>query len=152
MRIILIEDDEFKAKQITAFLETKGMEVTLRKAFNTGMKSITTEKFNIALLDMTIPSFEISPEHPSSRIRKYGGKDILSEIERCDINLPSIIITQYRVFDDGDVSIEKIDMELSQEYDGIYRGIVYYNSSTMDWQDKLLELINAIRREKCLIY
>ena len=110
MKIILIEDDEFKAKQ------------------------------------MTIPSFEISPEHPSSRTRKYGGKDILSEIERCEIDLPSIIVTQYRVFDDGEVSLEKIDMELTQEFNQIYYGIVYYNSSTMDWQDKLIDLIENIQK------
>ena len=146
MKTILIEDDEFKAKQIISFLEEKGHEVTLRKAFNTGMKSITTEMFDLALLDMTIPSFEISPEHPSSRTRKYGGRDILSEIERCNLDLPSIIITQYRVFDDGDVSIEKIDMELTQEFNGIYNGIVYYNSSTMDWQDKLMKLLNNIQK------
>ena len=145
MKIILIEDDEFKAKQIISFLEGKGHEVTLRKAFNTGMKAITTERFDLALLDMTIPSFEISPEHPSSRTRKYGGRDVLSEIERCNIDLSSIIITQYRVFDDGDVSIEKIDMELTQEFSGIYSGIVYYNSSTMDWQDKLMNLLDNIQ-------
>jgi DNA-binding NtrC family response regulator len=146
MKIILIEDDEFKAKQIITFLEKKGYEVILRKAFNTGMKTITTEKFDLALLDMTIPSFEISPEHPSSRTRKYGGKDILSEIERCEIDLPSIIVTQYRVFDDGEVSLEKIDMELTQEFNQIYYGIVYYNSSTMDWQDKLIDLIENIQK------
>lgn len=146
MKIILIEDDEFKAKQIISFLEEKCHEVILRKAFNTGMKTITTETFDLALLDMAIPSFEISPDHPSSRTRKYGGRDILSEIERCNLDLPSIIITQYRVFEDGDVSIEKIDMELTQEFNGIYRGIVYYNSSTMDWQDKLMKLLNNIQK------
>lgn len=141
MRIILIEDDDFKSKQIKSFLVGLGHEIVLKKAFNTGMKAITTEKFDLALLDMTIPSFEISPEHPTSRIRKYGGRDVLSEIERCEIKLPSIVITQYRVFDDGEMSIEKIDMELSQEFSQIYLGIVYYNSSTMDWQERLLELI-----------
>lgn len=146
MKIILIEDDEFKAKQIISFLDSKGYEVVLRKAFNTGMKTITTERFDLALLDMTIPSFEISPEHPSSRTRKYGGKDILSEIERCEIDLPSIIVTQYKVFDDGEVSLEKIDMELTQEFNQIYCGIVYYNSSTMDWQDILIALIENIQK------
>lgn len=141
MKIILIEDDDFKSKQIKSFLVDLGHEIILKKAFNTGMKAITTEKFDLALLDMTIPSFEISPEHPTSRIRKYGGRDVLSEIERCEIELPSIVITQYRVFDDGEMSIEKIDMELSQEFPQIYMGIVYYNSSAMDWQESLLKLI-----------
>lgn len=148
MKIILIEDDELKATEISGFLESQGCVVTIEKAFNTGMKSISNNEYDLALLDMTIPSFEISPDHPTSRIRKYGGKDILSEIKRCEINLPSIVITQYRVFDDGEMSIEKIDMELAEEFEGIYYGIVYYNSSTMDWQEKLVSLIESVKNRR----
>lgn len=148
MKIILIEDDELKATEISDFLKSKGFIVFVEKAFNTGMKSISNNTFDLALLDMAIPSFEISPEHPTSRIRKYGGKDILSEIERCEIDLPSIVITQYRVFDDGEMSIEKMDMELAEEFEKIYFGIVYYNSSTMDWQDKLIDLIDVVKNRR----
>lgn len=148
MQILLIEDDEFKAKQIIFFLEAKGHQVVLEKSFNTGMKEIISERYELALLDMTIPSFEISPEHPTSRSRVYGGKDILCEIDRCEIDLPSIIITQYRVFDDGEMSLEKINKELKSEYPNSYLGIVYYNSSIRDWQDKLEKLIMNIEGEK----
>lgn len=148
MNIILIEDDEFKARQIIDYVSSLGHEVVLRKAFNTGMKEIISKNYDLALLDMTIPSFEISPEQPTSRTRKYGGRDILSEIDRCEIDLPSIIITQYKVIGDDEIPIEKIDTELKAEYSAIYHGIVYFNSSMLEWQDKLTKLIKNLEGDK----
>lgn len=141
MKIILVEDDAYKASQIVDFLHKSAYKVDVEKAYNTGMKAICTGNYDMALLDMTIPSFEISPEHPSSRVRKYGGKDILEEMQRCDIDMPAIVITQYQVFDDGEKTLEVLDQELLQEYSGIYQGIVYYNSSTLDWQEKLKNIM-----------
>lgn len=142
--ILLIEDDDYKAKQIIDFLKTKAYEVDLAKAYNSGMKKIVNNKYDMALIDMTIPSFEISPEHPTSRIRKYGGKDIIFEIDRREIDLKAIVITQYKVFDDGEKTLELLDQELYYEFPLLYKGIIYYNSSAMDWQDKLIEKLGEI--------
>ncbi len=147
MRLILVEDDEYKAKQIETFVRGIGYDIDIYKAYNTGMNAILNGGYELALLDMTIPSFEISPEHPISRSRKYGGKDILNEMQRCEIKIPVIIITQYKVFDDGEKSLERLDEELLQEYPENYRGIVYYNSSILDWQDKLQSIIYDTERK-----
>lgn len=147
MKIILVEDDEFKAKQIEMFLRDHDHDIEIFSAYNTGMNAILNNVYELALLDMTIPSFEISPEHPISRSRKYGGKDIMNEMKRCGIQIPVIVITQYRVFDDGEKSLERLDEELLQEYDENYRGIIYYNSSILDWQDKLQSIMYEIERK-----
>ncbi len=139
MKLLLIEDDDYKAKQIIDFLKIKNHEVDLAKAYNSGMKKIVNNEYSLALVDMTIPSFEISPEHPTSRIRKYGGKDILFEIDRREINLNVIVITQYKVFDDGEKTLELLDEELYKDFPTLYKGIIYYNASAMDWQDRLKE-------------
>lgn len=147
MRLVLVEDDEYKAKQIELYVRAMGHDIDIYKAYNTGMSAILEGNYNLALLDMTIPSFEISPEHPISRSRKYGGKDILNEMQRCEIRVPVIVITQYKVFDDGEKSLEVLDEELQQEYTENYRGIVYYNSSILDWQDKLTKIMYDIERK-----
>ena len=112
------------------------------------MEAISTSKCDIVLLDMTIPSFEISAAHPSSRSRKYGGRDILNEMSRKEIQTPAVVITQYKVFDDGEKSLNDLDEELMKCYSEIYRGIIYYNASILDWQDKLQTIINKIRSER----
>lgn len=144
MKVLLIEDDDYKARQIVEFVNTLGYEVEVKKAYNSGMMALTNNQYDLVLLDMTIPSFELSPEHPTSRIRKYGGRDILSEMERCEIVVPTIIITQYKVFDDGEKSLEILNEELAEEYSQIYKGLIYYNSSIVDWQGKLQNIVSNI--------
>lgn len=144
MKVLLIEDDDYKARQIVEFVNTLGCEVEVKKAYNSGMMALTNNQYDLVLLDMTIPSFELSPEHPTSRIRKYGGRDILSEMERCEIVVPTIIITQYKVFDDGEKSLEILNEELAEEYSQIYKGLIYYNSSIVDWQEKLQNILSNI--------
>lgn len=50
-----------------------------------------------------------------------------------------------QVFDDGEITLELLDKELEEEFPNLYRGIVYYNSSVMDWQDKLIEKLGDNR-------
>lgn len=147
MTIILVEDDDYKANQIKEFLNRFDYNVIIKRSFKTGMEAIVNTKCDIVLLDMTIPSFEISAAHPSSRNRKYGGRDILNEMSRKEIQLPAVVITQYKVFDDGEKSLNDLDKELMECYSEIYRGIIYYNASILDWQDKLENIINKIRGE-----
>lgn len=144
MNFILVEDDEYKANQIKEFLKDFNNDVIIKKSFKTGMQAITSLDCDIVLLDMTIPSFEISPEHPFSRSRKYGGRDILNEMYRKELKIPAIVITQYKIFDDGEKSLDDLDKELSESYPEIYKGIIYYNASILDWQDKLQSLIDKI--------
>ena len=144
MKVLLIEDDDYKARQIVEFVNTLGYEVEVKKAYNSGMMALTNNQYDLVLLDMTIPSFELSPEHPTSRIRKYGGRDILCEMERCEIVVPTIIITQYKVFDDGEKSLEILNKELEEEHSQIYKGLIYYNSSIVDWQEKLQNILSNI--------
>ena len=144
MEIILVEDDEYKANQIKEFLNSFGHNVQIQYAFKSGMRAITNTEYDMVLLDMTIPSFEISAKHPSSRSRKYGGRDILNEMFRKEIRIPAIVITQYKVFDDGEKSLEDLDKELAEAYPEIYKGIIYYNASILDWQEKLQNMMNEI--------
>lgn len=149
MKIILVEDDEYKANQIKAFLNRFDNDVIIKRSYKTGMQAIVNTKCDIVLLDMTIPSFEISATHPSSRSRKYGGRDILNEMYRKELPTPAIVITQYKVFDDGEKSLDDLDKELLDKYPQIYKGIVYYNASILDWQDKLQNLIDKVNRKDC---
>jgi len=149
LKIILVEDDEYKANQIEIFLKKTCNEIIIKRSFKTGMEAISNTQCDLVLLDMTIPSFEISALHPSSRNRKYGGRDILNEMHRKEIQTPAIVITQYSVFGDGEKSLHELDRELFEKYPEIYEGIVFYNASILDWQDNLQTLIDKnIREEK----
>lgn len=143
MKIILVEDDEYKAKQIKGFLEPLNNNLTIEKSFKSGMQSLVNKNWDFVLLDMTIPSFEYSNIHSSSRNRKFGGRDILNEMKRKGILIPTAVITQYSVFGEEETSLEELDAELQRDFSEIYKGIVFYNASVLDWQECLLSIING---------
>jgi len=143
MKIILVEDDEYKAEQIKGFLEHMDCKVTIEKSYKSGMQSLVSKEWNFVLLDMTIPSFEYSNIHSSSRNRKFGGRDILNEMKRKNIGIPTAVITQYSVFGEEEISLEELNAELLRDFSDIYKGIVFYNASALDWQEHLLSIING---------
>ncbi len=138
---VLVEDDDYKAKQVKKYIESLGNELEVKGSFKSGMAQIVKSNPDFVLLDMSIPSFEVSNMHPSSRNRKFGGRDILVEMKRKNIVVPAIVITQYNVFGEEEKSLEELDGELEKEFDGLYRGIVFYNASVLDWQEHLKRLL-----------
>ena len=139
--VSLVEDDDYKAEQIRSYVVALGYELEIRKSFKTGMAHIVKSNPDFVLLDMSIPSFETSNIHPTSRNRKFGGRDILVEMKRKNINIPAIVITQYNVFGEEEKSLEELDKELEEEFAELYRGVVFYNASVLDWQERLKKLL-----------
>lgn len=147
MRVLLIEDDEYKAKQIIEFLtntlDKRLKEVILKKAYQSGMDSIVNGFYDLILLDMSMPTFEATPGRPSGRSRPYGGRDILYEMRRKELKIPTIVVTQHKFIEAGvdSLSMAQLDELLKVEFNSMYLGLVYYNASTIDWKDKLFDLI-----------
>ena len=149
MRILLIEDDEYKAKQILDFLKSSvnilDNQVVLKKAFQSGMESIVNNSYDLILLDMSMPTFEVSASRPSGRPRPYGGRDILYEMKRKEIKVTTIVITQYNVFGEGvdRLNITQLDESLKEKFSDMYLGLIYYSVSAIDWKELLLQLIHS---------
>lgn len=146
MKVVMVEDDEYKAEQIKMFilnLDNRN-EVTINRSYRTGVDAILGGEWDLVLLDMTIPSYE----NNSSRNRDFGGKDIIEEMFRNEVFIPTVVVTQYTEFKDGETSLDELDEELQDEYPEIYRGYVFYNASILNWQDNLIEKFELIAEEK----
>lgn len=141
MRGVLVEDDAYKVEQICEFLKSINISVAVKRAFTSGIKEISSERPDFVLLDMTIPTYEVDRNHPTSRNRKFGGRDILREMKRQGIISRTVVITQYSVFGEEEITLEELDSELREEFPTIYEGLIYYNASALDWQDKLQKFI-----------
>ena len=131
---VLVEDDEYKAEQIISFLNSKNITIALERAFVPGIKKIIREDMDFILLDMSIPTYESDFENPTSRNRKFGGRDILCEMK-------TIVVTQYSVFGDDEITLDEMNDELMQSFPDIYKGLVFYNASALDWQERLYRMI-----------
>lgn len=155
VKILLIEDDEYKSKQIKEFIVSKNLEninneVIIKKSFQSGMCEIVTNEYDFILLDMSIPTFEASFGRSAGRSRPYGGREILFEMKRKNIKVKTIVVTQFNVFGEGidELNKEQLDESLKKEFGDMYLGLVYYNVSAIDWKKKLLKLMEIDKGEK----
>lgn len=145
LKILVVEDDDNKAKQISQFLNAiiEDLNLTIKKSFQSGMEAIINNLFDLVLLDMSMPTFEASPSKPKGRHRHYAGKDILTEMKREGVSIPTIVVTQFGVFGEGSdtMNSEQLDINLKGEFPEMYLGMVHYNTSVSDWRKSLEEFL-----------
>lgn len=80
-RILVIDDEESIRELLKDFLESKGFEITLAADGETGLTCLKNDKFDLILLDLTMPGM--------------SGLDVLRDTASNKINTPSIMITAH---------------------------------------------------------
>jgi CheY-like chemotaxis protein len=145
MRILLVEDDDNKTRQLLEFFanDLVECEVITRKSFHSGLTEIIKEPFDLILLDMSMPTYDRSPENPKSRFRHFAGRDILFEMLRRKINIKTIVVTQFGNFGEGKDAIDgdQLHENLKGEFPSVYLGMVHFNAALSNWKNELLLLI-----------
>lgn len=151
VKILIIEDDNNKNKQIISLMEeayAENITITEAHSFQKGVKEIRTSQFDYLLLDMTLPAFDIDTNHIGGKIRKFAGIDILMEMKRRKINLKTIIVTQFDSFGDGEslITIKELRKQLNSRFKENFKEIIYYNSSLTTWRDELIIVIENLEK------
>jgi len=145
MLIVIVEDDENKRKQLVKCIQglLPKSEIVERQSYQSGLKEIVLSSPDIVILDMSMPTYDVTPKDKGGRTRAYAGRDILDEIVRRGLEVPIIVVTQYETFGEPDdqKSLEQLKTELQQNYPNIYRGAVYYQPAQSDWKNALENLI-----------
>jgi DNA-binding NarL/FixJ family response regulator len=142
MKVLFIEDNPQKLKQVSQFLEQQynDIELTIRKSYNSGLRElIMNHTYSLILLDMSLPNYDIEPGESGGDFEKYAGKFLLSEMYRRDITTNVLIITMYLNYVD-----EEFSSELNNNFPN-YLGVVYYNLKEPDgWKNQLKIKIDNI--------
>lgn len=141
MNILIIEDDENKRAQITALVSNvvEGCTIMQAKSYHSGLKGIFEAHPDVILLDMTMPTYDVSENEDGGRPQHYAGREILRQMDRRQVNIPVIVITQFDVFGDGPEALTRmqLDHELKIDHSRNYRGTVYYNAASNSWKGEL---------------
>lgn len=98
---------------------------------------------DLLLLDMTIPNYDPGPDEPGGQTFAFGGRELLRQLDRFDIVLPVIIVTQFETFGKPPytIGLAELDAEMRDEHASVYKGVVYYNAAIHGWKEQLRELI-----------
>lgn len=142
-KILIVDDDDFKINNIKDVLNEVNANyiIDVEKSLNYGLRRIRKETFDIILLDMSMPTFNIKD---SKDFDSYGGKSFLQEMNRKKVGIPVVVITQYDLFGEGSSqkTADNLDEEFKKSFSN-YKGMVKYSSIQNEWKTSLKEsLIN----------
>lgn len=145
MRILIVEDNSNKLGQIREFLEEKYSNCLVEEArsFNSGVKKVFENNWDLVVLDMSLPTYEITYTESGGDKKPVAGKNIMKRMLNRKIYTPVIVITQFETFDDDRISLESLNTEFEESFSQIWKGTVYYGND--DWSfefERLLDELN----------
>lgn len=148
MKILIVEDDINKLNNLKNYIfnyfEDKGMDINLsiKNSFQSGLEEILTSSYDLLLLDMSLPNFDFDEHNDMGVPLSKGGELILYEMDVMEINIKTIIVTQYDGFD-GE-SLEDINRNYENIFSSFYKGYVFYNAIESNWQKDLEIILDGV--------
>ena len=147
MKIILIEDDDFKKKKILSFLKDSfnDVDISTAGAVTSAIELIKNQKeADIILLDMSLPTYDHDKNSDTGRPQGFGGIDILRYMEFIEDTRKVIVITQFDTFiiDGVNINVYDIEHKLSSEFNDTFFGLVQFDVVSDSWK---LDLIKNIK-------
>jgi hypothetical protein len=148
VKFLIIEDDQNKLANIKQFLEESYKDVVIESAisFHGGSKLSLSSSFDLIILDMSIPTYDIGGGQADGPPLAYGGKMILRQMQRNNIKTKVVVITQFETFGEGTnrITSKELDAKLNEMFNSNYTGLIYYDSSMDIWKTRLKTIINSI--------
>ncbi len=140
MRILLVEDDDYKSQSILEFLaETFGtkIDVVLTTSVHDAISALLETHYDLAIVDMSLPSYS----NAGSRPLGFGGADILRYVSFLGSSTPCVVLTQYEEFQTSDglelENLAALKARLMLELDSVLMDVVHYSATADDWRHEL---------------
>ncbi|MHA0972477.1 response regulator [Citrobacter freundii] len=150
MRILIIEDEHDKREKIKKQVEVLiGTEAVIeeRESLRGGLKAILSlSDLDLILLDMSMPSFDLTDEFGSEDPESFAGIEIMSQMKLREINVPVLVVTQYKSFEKGSVSLEDLIEKMTSEFKPFFKGTIYYDSLLEGWKKQLSDYLEETRK------
>jgi len=139
MKVIIIEDDPLKINAINDFLKTHEVKTELYNSYQAGLLAILKNHYDLVLLDMQLPNFDIKSGEDGYKLRPLAGRDILREIKRKRLPCKVVVVTQFDTFGENGnfASLDDWHKYFSNEFSSIYLSTIFYNPSSNSWKDQL---------------
>ena len=152
MKILIIEDDEFKQKRLAQAVRQllPDAQLLTERSVNSGLKGIVDQRPDLILLDMSLTTFDVGPSEPGGRPQNFGGIEVLRQMDRLEIVIPVIVITQHEKFatsNQEEVHLSALQNELKEDFEAVFNGLIYYNSAAGSWEKNLRTLINEVLKK-----
>lgn len=148
MKILIIEDSDYKVQSLLAYLQktTIQCDMQIARSYQSGKRLLKEFQPQLVLLDMTLPTSERADGQLEGRTRIFGGRDILAEMEFLNLMCKVIIITQFDSFGEPPDTIDakSLFLQLNTKYPRHFMGGVYYSNIDSSWQIQLKQFLKKL--------
>lgn len=144
MKVLCMEDQEAKYKNIEKLLNNYSVDIVWKKSCQTGLIELLYNEYDYLLLDMSMPICE--DESGKENFNNYAGMNVLREIKRKHYTLKVIVVTGFSDFEKGQkiITLDELEKDILDKYKKYYIGHVKYDTSSIEWQNKLLEMLKLL--------
>lgn len=148
MDVLVIEDDNFKSNSITTYFMSKDSsnQLTYAESLVDAIDRVNEKKFDLIIVDMSIPSHPIEVGGGSPTSLLSGGIEILLKLSFKKRMDPCIVLTQYP---DIKISGDFYDLEdasamLNEKFKCNVISCVEYKEDSAIWQKELDTLLEGL--------
>ncbi len=138
--ILLIEDNPHKRKKITDFISQfdDSVEISESESYTSGWQSLIGGSYSLVILDMSLPTYDVSEGESGGRFRTFGGKELARKMKRKGVPSNFFFVTQYESFNDvnGTQTLDSIKNELKSEYGDRCLGVIHFDTSSKVWKEE----------------
>lgn len=147
MNVLIVEDNKNKYEQISALISQLYTECNIERAasFISGKNKVYENKWDIIIMDVTLPTYDITHTERGGDKRPVAGKNLMKRMINRKINIPVIVITQFETFDNNRISLASLNQEFEQEFQSIWKGTIFYEKD--DWRLQLKDMLYNILGE-----
>lgn len=147
MKVLIIDDSDYKIRHLKAFLEELNIasELEVARSFQSGIHRLKEFVPDLVLLDMSLPTSERPGGELEGRSRIYGGREVLAEMEFYELKSKVIVVSQFDRFGEppNSVTLDTLLAQLKRMFPLLFVGGVYYSNVDSLWRDKLRTQIEA---------
>lgn len=146
---LVVEDDTFKSESICAHiggLYGEAVTIVTCQALSTARAALAEQRFDIAIIDMSIPSHPALVGAGSPYSFPTGGLDVLFEIEHLNQQSCCIILTQYPEIEiEGTlIPVDIAAQEILEKFDINVAGCIQYHENDSQWKTAVSNILRSI--------
>ena len=108
MNILIVEDNHSKLKHVKLFVKQIYPSASIHDAlsYTAGLRRIYGENWDLLLLDMSLPVYDIGQQETGGDKKSIAGKEIMKRMVYRKKMIPTIVITQFDTFGEDEISID----------------------------------------------
>lgn len=145
MRVLLVEDNDQKARQIQELLNEFSPEILFHaKSLRATYPALERGGWTVVILDMTLHASE--GQWASSAKESLAGLEVLQAISASQDQCRVIVATQHDIFRQEPLyfqSVAELDSALGEWFAENYAGIVRVTLGREEWKSQLRELLQS---------